>query len=110
MITIRIMNEFLHGPLWTLDSDGISTQGLPIIENDPVLQALNEKIGERFDSYYEFDSHDQPCWFNETQRNADRALMLDWLQQLKNRLDEINDGSFVIEDLETPAWEESPLA
>lgn len=69
MVTIKIMNEFLHGPVWTCEEEtGIPTDALPLVREDPVMASLNRKIGELFDSYYEFDSHDQPCWFNEAYR------------------------------------------
>ncbi len=38
---------------------------------------LNREIGELYDSYYEFDSHDQACWFNEEQEKTDKSLMLE---------------------------------
>ncbi len=103
---VKLQLDYLQGPIWISDIEtGEPFTGIEIIDTDARVWELNKKIGQRFSSYYEFDSHDQPCWFNEAQRNADRELMLGWLQQLKNRLDEINDGSFVVEDLETPAWE-----
>lgn len=52
-------------------------------------------------SGHEFDSHDQACWFNSEQEKAYKEIMLDLITQLISRLNEINDGSFVIEDLET---------
>ena len=53
------MNEFLHGPVWVLDEEGISVAGvaLPSVENDTIVQRLNVEVGSLFDSYYEFDSH-----------------------------------------------------
>ena len=71
------------------------------IEVIDVREALSEKIEAMFSSYYEFDSHDQACWFNSEQEKADKEIMLDLITQLISRLNEINDGSFVIEDLET---------
>ena len=49
-----------------------------------------------FSSYYEFDSHGQACWFNSEQEKADKEIMLDLITHLISRLNEINDGSFVI--------------
>ena len=62
---------------------------------------LNDKAMELFSGYYEFDSHDVPCWFNSEKEKAEKDIMLNLISQIKNRLQEINDGSFVIEDLET---------
>lgn len=100
MVVIKIMNEFLHSPIWTYE-DGIVTDDLEIIENDEILQNLSEQASDMFADYYEFDSHDQPCWFNSEKERAEKDIMLDLISHIKARLNEINDGSFVIEDLET---------
>ena len=100
MITIKIMNEFLHSPIWTYEDD-IVADDIPLISEDEKLQVLSEKIEAMFSSCYEFDSHDQACWFNSKKEKADKEIMLDLITQLIARLNEINDGSFVIEDLET---------
>ncbi len=39
MYIVKLMNEFVHGVLWVCDEDRISTN-------------------------YDFDSHNQACWFN----------------------------------------------
>lgn len=103
MVTIKILNEFLHGPVWTCEEDtGIETDPLPLVHNDPVVANLNEEIGKLYDSYYEFDSHETACWFNKEQEKADKPRMLELLEKLNKRLVEISDGSFVIDDEETP--------
>ena len=101
MYTVKIMNEYLHGPIWVYNPDGIPVWKYPLISDDPELCELNQKAMELFSGYYEFDSHDQPCWFNHEQEKADKEIMLDLIQKIRVRLDEINDGSFVVEDLET---------
>ena len=104
MITIKIMNEFIHSPIWIYGEDGIVTENHPIVdtvENDPELQQLCDKVADMFTGYYEFDSHDQPCWFNHEQEKADKEIMLDLIRKILARLDEINDGSFIVEDHET---------
>lgn len=100
MFKIKIMTEFLHSPIWTYE-DGIITDDISVISEDEKLQTLCDKIENMFSGYYEFDSHDQACWFNYEQEKADKEIMLDLITQLISRLNEINDGSFVIEDLET---------
>lgn len=101
MYKIRLMNEFLHGPIWVLNSDGISVWKYPIVEQDSVLKELNQTARKMFDSYYEFDSHDEPCWFNYEKEKVEKNKMLKLISDIKKRLTEINDGSFVVEDLET---------
>ena len=71
---VKLQLDYLQGPIWISDIEtGEPFTGIEIIDTDTQIWELNKKIGQRFSSYYEFDSHDQPCWFNESQRNADRA-------------------------------------
>lgn len=101
--TIKIMLEFLQGPIWFSDVEtGKPDTGIAIIDTDAEIKELNYKCAELFNSYYEFDSHDQACWFNYEKEKADKEIMLDLITRLVFRLNEINDGSYVIEDLETP--------
>ena len=100
MLVIKIMNEFLHSPIWTYEDD-IVTDDYPIITEDISLQKISKQIEELYSSYFEFDSHNQPCWFNYEKEKDDKKLMLDLISRLIARLNEINDGSFVIEDTET---------
>ena len=100
MIVIKIMNEFLHSPIWTYEDDFI-TDDYPIIANDAKVQDLSKRIEELFSSYYEFDSHDQACWFDHEKEKADKTQMLDMIAQLVSRLNEINDGTFIVEDCES---------
>ena len=101
MKTVKLMNEFLHGPIWIIDDEGWITDDLPLVNDDPVLKELNERAMEMYDNYYEFDSHDVACWFNHEQEKAYKDIMLDIINKIKARLDEINDGSFVVEDYVT---------
>lgn len=104
MYTVKLANEFLHGPVCVLDDDGISAAdgSLSLVEDDPVVRELNDEAGSLFDSYYEFDSHGQPCWFNEDKQRTYSGRMLSLVARLNARLAEINGSSYVIEDLETP--------
>jgi RNA polymerase-binding transcription factor DksA len=100
MFIVKLMNEFVHGVLWVCDEDGISTN-YDLIDNDKELAKLNEETRKLFDSYYEFDSHDQGCWFNEELERRTKDQMLELIRKIKNRLSEINDGTFKVEDCET---------
>ena len=101
MYTIKIMNEFLRGPVWIYNSDGIALRKFPFIEDDPVIKELNDKAMNMFMNYYEFDSNNSPCWFNHEKEKKEKHEMLDIIKKIKERLNEINDGSFIIEDYET---------
>ncbi len=72
-----------------------------MIDNDGQLQTINKQIEDLYDSYYEFDSHNLPRWFNKKKGGEDKLKMLSLLKKLNDRLDELNDGSFEVEDLET---------
>lgn len=100
MFTVKIMNEFIHSPLWIYDEDSIVDEP-EFIANDAKLQNLCNKAEDMFLSYYEFDSHGEPCWFNYEKEKAEKKIMLELISHIKERLAEINDGRFVIEDKET---------
>lgn len=104
--TLEISLDFLAGPLRKDEFiDGETRTGISVIDNDVALQALNDQICELYSSYYEFDSHGQACWFNEEQEKADKPLMLELLGKLNARIAELDDGSFVVDDRETPRVE-----
>ena len=100
MFVAKLMNEFVRSVLWVCDEDGISTN-YDLIDKDVELTRLNEETRKLFDSYYEFDSHDQSCWFNKELERKAKDRMLELIRKIKNRLSEINDGSFIVEDYET---------
>lgn len=100
MYKIMIKNEFMHGAIWVFDDDGISTD-YKLIDDDIELQELNKKTEELFNSYYEFDSHDQPVWFNEELEKKTCNIMIELISKIKDRLSIINDGTFIVEDNET---------
>ena len=43
MLVIKIMNEFLHNPIWTYEDDFI-TDDYPIITDDKILQEISNQI------------------------------------------------------------------
>ncbi len=103
---IRLMLDYMQGAIWTSDTEtGEPITGIDIIDTDSVIAVINHEMASMYSSYYEFNSHDQVCWFNKEQQRQDKPKMLELLSKLKTRLDEINDGSFEIEDLITPEYE-----
>ena len=106
MQTVKLMLDFLQGPIWISDVEtGKPMTGIEIVDNDEQLRLINYEIQDLFDSYYEFDSHDQACWFDEERERADKPRMLELLAKLNARLAEINDVSFVVDGQETPRVE-----
>lgn len=51
MLTVRLMNEFLHGPLWVLDEDGVVflEERIPAVERDAEVCRLAQRIGSMYD-------------------------------------------------------------
>lgn len=103
---VKIQLDFLQEPIWISDVEtGQPMTGIDIIDNDEKLRKINYEISTLYSSYYEFDSHDQACWFNEEQEKKDKEKMISLLKQLIDRLNELNDGSFLVEDYETERLE-----
>lgn len=100
MLTVKLMNEFIHSPIWIYDEDDIIDEP-SLIADDVILQNLCDKVEDMFASYYEFDSHDVACWFNHEKEKSEKEVMINLIAQIKARLEEINDGSFVVEDYES---------
>ena len=89
----------MQGPIWMSNVDtGQPWTGIKVVDNDEKIRELNWKIYDMYHDYYEFDSHDMPCYFNEEKEKKEKNIMLSLLKQLNDRLAEINDGSFVVED------------
>lgn len=102
MRNVVLKLDYLQGPIWLSDPEnGTPQTGISFLDTDETIRKLNLEIQRLFDSYYEFDSHDQPVWFNEEQEKKDKQKMLDLFAQLNARLAQINDGSFVVDDRET---------
>lgn len=105
MHTVKIMIDLWYGPIWkdtVIDGNGTLGTGIPIIDEDEQLQKLNDEISNLYVSYIDIDENGVPQGFNEAQEKADKQKMLELLAKLNARLAEINDGSFTVEDLETP--------
>ena len=99
---IEISLDYLKCPITLSDiENGELFTGINIIDNDEIVKKLNFEIANMFSNYYEFDSHNEPCWFNKDQEKKDKDKMLNLLNQLINRLNEINDGSYEVVDCET---------
>ena len=98
MKEIRIMNEFFHGPVWVYEKDGGVSDDFSVFGNDKIVLELNEQAADMYAAYFEFNSHDVACWFDEEKEKAEKEIMLDLITRIIARLNEINDGSFVIND------------
>ena len=104
MRKIKLMTEFIHGPVWVYDEEGVM-DSLDFVENDSIVQELDNQMANMYTAYYEFDSHGQACWFNKEKQIQEKPKMLELLSKLKKRLDELNDGSYVVEDFISAEYE-----
>lgn len=99
---VRIQLDYQQGPIWISDiTTGEPMTGIAVVDADPMLRDLNFRAAQLFNSYYAFDVHGVPCWFDQEKEKKDKEEMLTLIRQIILRLQEINDGSFDVEDLET---------
>ncbi|MFH0357833.1 RNA helicase [Streptococcus sp. A27] len=104
MKKVKIMLDFLAGPIWKdkLDEETFeSITGIYCIDNDKILQDINTEIQNMYSSYYHFNDNMQSFWFDEEQEKKDKEKILQLLNKLKMRLSDINDGTYFVEDYET---------
>lgn len=104
MNKLIIMLDFISGPLWKDIYDtkkkGLVT-GINVVDDDKYIQNLNDEISDLYSSYYKINYNVEPVYFDKDQEKKDKYKMLDLLGKLMKRLDEVNDGSFEIDDRET---------
>ena len=104
---VRLKFDYLQGPIWISDVEtGEPLTGIDIIDKDKVLPSLNLRCSDLYSECYEFDVDDKPCIFNKETAKKNKKEILELLSKIKNRLDDINDGSFYVEDLATKEIEE----
>lgn len=104
MKKIIIMLDFISGPLWKDIYDTKKKElvtGIDVVDDDGYIQNLNDEISDLYSSYYKINYNDEPVYFDKEQEKKDKYKMLDLLGKLIKRLDEVNDGSFEIDDRET---------
>ena len=101
MKTIKLYLDFLNGPIWKdvydVKNDVLIT-GIKIIDTDPVLQELDKSVQETYSSFYSFNKSGEGSIFDEEAFKASKESLFASIDKIKTRLDEINDGSFVVVD------------
>lgn len=104
MRKLIIMLDFVSGPLWKDIYDAKKKElvtGIDVVDNDEYIQNLDDKISNLYSSYYKINYNDEALYFDKEQEKKDKYKMLGLLEKLRKRLDELNDGSFEIDDRET---------
>lgn len=96
---IKLTLDIFMCPIFLSDIEtGEIYTGIKVIDNDPIVKELNFKLGNIYTNYFEFDSHDEACWFNQEQATKDKNMLLDLMKKLVDRLNLINDGSYEVID------------
>ena len=75
MYSIKLMNEYLHGAVFVYEDGIVSSYDL--IDNDPIIKKLNNETEDLYSACFEFDSHDQACYFNKDLQKETKNKMLD---------------------------------
>ena len=104
MKRIKLEFDFLSGPITKGVFDPKTKKlatGVTVIDNDSALETLNAMASRLFSSCYDFEVGGQPCVFNKETAKKSKSEILDVLAEINKRLSEINDGSFVVDDLAT---------
>ena len=102
MKKLELCLDIWAGPIWHMVYDAetgeIIGETIKVVEEDEKVQKLNKKIQEMFSELYDLSGENHPNYFDfeglERLKPEFRKLM----QALKDRLNEINDGSFIVED------------
>ncbi len=101
MYIIKIMTEFLHSPIWYCDEKGIEfyneQECYKDFYNDVVLNETSKKLEDLYTSFYHFD-REEPCFFDEKTEKDNKEYILSLLKIIKDRLNTLNNGKFIIQD------------
>lgn len=103
MKKLIIVLDFISDPIWKDVFDTKKKElvtGIYVVD-DEYIRKLNDEISDLYSSYYKINYNDEPVYFDKEQEKKDKYKMIDLLGKLIKRLDEINDGSFEIDDRET---------
>lgn len=101
MITIRLLLDYDEGPIWPNISNPYTfekSSGVKKIDDDEIVNKISRQMSDMYDNYFEFNTHNVSCWFNSNKFKEEKNIMLDLLDKLKARLNEINDGTYIIID------------
>ena len=106
MYTVKIMFDYTKDIVWLRDiNDEWTVDCLSLVEEDEIIKDLEKKIYDLYAEFISFDTDINDIVYNYEGMRKDKQKMLALLKKLNDRLNEINDGSFIVEDLLTPYWE-----
>ena len=95
---VRLMFDYYHEITWFYDlKTGGLVDSIDFID-DEEIKRLNDEIYNLCVSFIICDEDGIPRWRNYEKQKKDKYKMLDLLKKLNDRLDEINDGTYVVDD------------
>lgn len=98
-LLIDLELEFGRFPIdYCYGEDDFTYTGIEAIDNNKLIQDLNIKLFYIYNDYYEFDTHDVACWFNEEQFHKDIPMLKQLTRELIDELNRVNDGTYFLED------------
>lgn len=103
-LVIQIGLEFVFGPLLKDEQDefGNESTGSKLVDNDKLVQSLDKEINILWCSLYSEDQKSPDGLHFDKAREKELApQLLEMINELIKRLNEINDGSFEIQDMIT---------
>lgn len=103
MKEIKIKLDYSHGPIWKEKFDvttGEWSTGIDIIDNDAALQILNNEAERIYTSLYVIDDNNK-CTFRSDLFEAQKSVLLSIIQTIIARLNELNNGAYIVIDEET---------
>lgn len=103
-ISIYIGLELVFGPILKNNQleDGTFSSGSKIVDDDSILKNLDKKINELWCTLYSKDETSNSGFrFDEVKEKELAPKLLEMINKLINRLNEINDGSYEVEDMIT---------
>ena len=103
-IIIQIGLEFAFGPLLMDEEDenGNESTGVKFVDEDEIVRKIDKEVNELWCSlYHKDDSQPDGLRFDSKREKELAPVLLDGINNLIKRLEEINDGSYEIQDMIT---------
>lgn len=102
---VEIGWDYTEDIIWLLDdNEKLIDDEFSLIEKDKILLEIQNKINDLYSTFYEFESHNEYVWWDKAKMKENKQIMLNLLEQLNNRLNEINNETFIIKDNLTDYW------
>ena len=99
---VKLLLDYLKGPIWKSDSKtGRPLTGIAIIDNDDEVLKLNLECCQLYSSCYYIDLNGCVNGISKERLSRNKGAILHLLDAIKERLEIINDGSYIVRDMAT---------